>query len=184
MKRIAIDFAPRGWRGELARAGWRWQWMTCALLVAALAAGAAATVAEAESERRRAAAQAASAAVAARAAPRIAAEAATRIDRGLALAVNAVVMQLNVPWDEILDAVERATPRRIALLSLAPDPGRQLLAISAEAPGVDGMLNYVSRLRDSGFFNTVALVSQDVVDDNGTEVIRFELEAGWQEAGR
>ena len=54
-----------------------------------------------------------------------------------AAAINRTILQLNLPWRDVLDAIEEATPPTIALLALEPDAKKHALKGTAEAKSSD-----------------------------------------------
>jgi Tfp pilus assembly protein PilN len=109
------------------------------------------------------------------------------IDPKQAAAVNAAVARLNLPWNDILDAVEAATPSQVAVLSITPEPGRALIRIEAEANSGQGssqhMIDYLKALERQPLFAGVNLVKYELAKDGMDSVIRFSIEAKWREAG-
>nr|GEU28028.1 hypothetical protein [Tanacetum cinerariifolium] len=75
--------------------------------------------------------------------------------------VNGAILQLNLPWRELQDAVEAATPRTIALVALEPDARKQVLKITAEAMKSDDMVDYVTELKQQETFSAVAITRVD-----------------------
>ncbi|WP_338847722.1 PilN domain-containing protein [Massilia sp. W12] len=103
----------------------------------------------------------------------------TTVTEAKAKAVNAAVAHLNLPWHELLDALEAATPPNIALLSLEPDPQRRLLRASAEAKTSQDMAAYMRKLRVAGFFDQVLLTKHEVNEQDPNRPLRFQFEARW-----
>ena len=101
------------------------------------------------------------------------------ISDALGKAVNTAVLQLNLPWADMQEAVGAATPPAIALLALEPDPGKQLLKISAEAKNADDMIAYIEQLKEQEFFTSAALVRHEVSELDPNRPIRFQVEAQW-----
>ena len=95
-------------------------------------------------------------------------------------AVNDAVAQLNVPWRDLLDAIESATPKDIALLSLDPDAAKHILRGTAEAKSGDDMVAYVEQLKKPGFFDVVVLTRHEVNEQDPNKPLRFQFEAHWQ----
>ena len=104
----------------------------------------------------------------------------TPIGEAQATAVNAAVAQLNIPWRDLLDAVESATPKEVALLSLEPDAHKNILRGVAEAKTSDDMLSYVEQLKKPGFFDLVVLTKHEVNEQDPNKPLRFQFEAHWQ----
>lgn len=96
-----------------------------------------------------------------------------------AKAINATVLQLNLPWRDMQEAVGAATPPHIALLALEPDPNKQMLKISAEAKNADDMIDYIEQLKQQEFFVGAALSRHEINDADPNRPIRFQVEAQW-----
>lgn len=92
-------------------------------------------------------------------------------------AVNAAIRQLNIPWRDILNALEQATPGHIALLTIEPDSTRNLIRATAEAKTADAMLGYLDRLNRSPFFMTASLTHHEINDQDAQKPFRFTIEA-------
>jgi Tfp pilus assembly protein PilN len=178
MKRIRIDFAPP----SLARtvfhtrpAAWALGLLALLLCLAAALAGwqllssRRAYEAQLNEARRRADSQAVAPAQAPP--PLIAA--------GQAAAVNGAVLQLNLPWRELHDAVAAATPPTIALLALEPDARKRTIKLTAEARTGDEMIAYVEQLKRQELFAAVALSRHEINEGDPNRPIRFQLEAEW-----
>ena len=95
-------------------------------------------------------------------------------------AVNTAISQLNLPWRDLLDAVERATPADIALLSLEPDAAKHSLKGSAEARDSAGMIAYIESLQQQNFFGEVVLTRHETNETDTRKPLRFQFEAYWQ----
>ncbi|WP_373991158.1 hypothetical protein [Duganella sp. BuS-21] len=94
--------------------------------------------------------------------------------------VNGAVMQLNLPWRELQDAVLAATPRGVALIALEPDPRKRSLKITAETRTSDEMVDYVAALKEQESFSGVILTRHEINDADPNRPLRFQLEATWQ----
>lgn len=95
-------------------------------------------------------------------------------------AVNAAVMQLNLPWSALHDAIAAATPSTIALLALEPDPRRRSMKITAEAKTSDAMIGYIEQLKQQALFGSVALVHHEINELDPNRPLRFQLDAQWR----
>ncbi|CAD6547015.1 PilN domain-containing protein [Paraburkholderia sabiae] len=178
MKRLHIDLAPFSWRRMLDRTRPVVRVLSLAALLACAFAGyrAYGLLANLDSLDREAAR------LAARAARTTATRASAPIDAKQAAAVNAAVARLNLPWGEMLDAVEAATPSQIALLSITPEPGRALLKLEAECANAKDMIDYLTQLEQQPLFERVTLVRHERTKDGMDGVIRFQIEAQWRRA--
>jgi Tfp pilus assembly protein PilN len=178
MKRARIDFAPPGLARTIHRtgpAGW-----ALAVLALGLCAGAAVIGSQMLARQRvldsqvavlRAGSAAPVAVVAASAQP--------QVGEAQAAAVNGAVLQLNLPWRALHDAIGAATPKNIALLSLEPDPRRRSMKITAEAKDSDDMIAYIEQLKQQELFAAVALLRHEINELDPNRPIRFQLDAQW-----
>ena len=178
MKPMHIDFAPRTVRRTLHQL--HPAWLAVGAVGALLCAGAALTgwkMVQQERERahqiqhvmeRQAALSAAPVAVAR-----------TAIPEAQAVFVNGAILQLNLPWRALQDAVAAATPRTVALIALEPDPRKQILKITAETKSSDDMVGYVEELKQQELFSSVMLTRHEINEQDPNRPLRFQLEAVW-----
>lgn len=178
MRKMQIDFAPPSARRTLYRtppAAW------AALLAGAALCGAAAyagylTVAQLRAADARIARtqQARQPVAQARAeAPKAV------IPEAQGKAVNAAIMQLNLPWRELQQSVAESTPKNIGLLALEPDPHKQALKITAEAKSADDMIAYIEQLKEQEFFAAAVLARHEIMDTDPNRPLRFQVEVQW-----
>ena len=177
MKRLRLDFAPSSLRRTLLRA----PLASRVAALGALALSAVALVQVLDYREAREEVDAQLAALQARTAAPGAAPAAPRTPVGEqeALAVNAAIAQLNLPWRALHDAVRAATPPNVALLALEPDARKRVLRITAEAKNSDDMLAYVRLLEREEWFASVTLVRHELLEQDPNRPLRFQLDAGW-----
>lgn len=93
--------------------------------------------------------------------------------------VNAAIMQLNLPWRDLQDAVAAATPANVALLALEPDARKQLLKLSAETRNSDDMVAYIEQLKQQELFSSVVLTRHEINEQDANHPLRFDIEATW-----
>jgi len=178
MKRVRLDFARPGVRRALFLAPpgvW-------GPLIGALAVCGAALVQALDYREAREEVDALQAALRARAGAAVvqpAVQRASPINEQQAAAVNAAVMQLNLPWRALHDAVREATPSTVALLALEPDARKRVLRITAEARSSDDMIAYVELLQKQNWFAGVSLVRHEIGEQDPNRPIRFQIDAGW-----
>jgi Tfp pilus assembly protein PilN len=183
MKKVNIDFAPTSLARSILRTPrqtWAVLWIVLCALIALIAANAALRREKGEVELLRAQSQAQVRTQAqARAAP-----AAVRppVPEAQANAVNAAVLQLNLPWRALHDAVQAGTPANIALLALEPDAHRSTVRITAEAKSSDDMIAYVEQLQKGDWFSAVSLTRHEINEQDPNRPIRFQLDARWRPA--
>jgi Tfp pilus assembly protein PilN len=94
-------------------------------------------------------------------------------------AVNQAVLQLNLPWHDLLNALEEGTPNTIALLSIEPDVKKQMLKGVAEALDSDAMLDFITHLKKQTFFDQVNLSKHEINEQDPNKPLRFQFEARW-----
>ncbi|WMJ70175.1 hypothetical protein [Stenotrophomonas sp. 24(2023)] len=94
-------------------------------------------------------------------------------------AINAMVQQLNRPWNQLHQLLNDTASDHVALLSVAPDAPHHLLHITAEARDSDSMLTYLRQLQHHRFLEQVLLTHHEVDEQDPQHPLRFELEARW-----
>ena len=92
-----------------------------------------------------------------------------------------VTRQLALPWPDMIEAVEAAANRQVALLQLQPEPERGTLRLTAEAGTPQAMLDYVRRLGESQALAGAHLVSHQVRRENTAFPIQFVAQAALRE---
>lgn len=178
MKPLHIDFAPPSLRRALYRTSPR-AWVLAA--VALLLCAAAAVLGYRLMLQQRADQAQLNAALTRAKAPVVVAVAAEqpKISEVQAAAVNAAVMQLNLPWRALHDAIGSATPASIAMLALEPDARKRSMKITAEAKSSDAMIAYVEELKKQELFSDVVLTRHEINEQDPNRPIRFQIEAEW-----
>lgn len=178
MIRLDIDFAPASLQRTLYRTR-TGTWFLAALAVAACVA--CAVVGQRLVVQQRADSAELAAAFTRAKAPVLVAVTAPppKISEQQAAAVNAAIMQLNLPWRALHDAIGAATPPNIALLALEPDPRKSSMKITAEAKTSDEMITYVESLKKQDLFVEVLLLRHEVSEQDPNRPIRFQIEAAW-----
>ncbi len=179
MKPIRIDFAPASAGRTLYRTSAA-SWLLGALGLALCVSAALAIVQlKAQQSAREAQLQKANAGRAAAPAPVLK----VSIPEAQALAVNAAVAQLNLPWRDLQDALEQASSADVALLGLEPDPKTRTLRINAEARNSDAMLAYVEQIKEQEFFVAAQLSKHDINEQDPNRPVRFTLDVQWSSHG-
>lgn len=82
-------------------------------------------------------------------------------------------------WKRALTAVEEATSKDVAILSLNQESGGKRLRIMAEARTIDDALQFAERLRSQGKFAEVILGSHEQHNSTGIAVLGFSVLASW-----
>lgn len=190
MQRSVIDFAPpslaRSWY-RLGPRGWAVLGLGLLLSGAAIALGAQMLARQHALEGQLAAVRASvgkpAAAAAAAAVAQAAALPPVAIGAAQAGAVNGAILQLNLPWPSLRDAVGAATPAGVALLGLEPDARRRSLKITAETRDAETMIAYVEQLKRQQLFGDAVLLRHEINELDPNRPVRFEIDASWQTAG-
>jgi hypothetical protein len=97
---------------------------------------------------------------------------------------QATVRQLALPWGQLIDSLERASVKEVALLHIQPDAQTRLLRVTASAPREELMLEYLRRLGATGNFTEVHLVSHQKREDEPMRPIQFSVQASFREPVR
>ena len=90
---------------------------------------------------------------------------------------QAAVRQLSLPWAQLIDSLEQASMKDVALLNIQPDAQARVLRVTAEARREELMLQYLRRLGATGNFAEVHLVSHQVREDDPQRPIQFSVQA-------
>lgn len=89
--------------------------------------------------------------------------------------MDAVTARLNVPWSDVLDAIERSTTQKVALLTLEPDARTGSVALTAEARSLDDLLNYAEALGKDVAIATVRMGQHDLRAQEPGQPVRMSL---------
>ena len=95
---------------------------------------------------------------------------------------NAVLDQINLPWEALFDSIENAATEEIALLSLQPTVSSRTLRISGEAKNMSELLDFVEALERELTLENVHLLNYKIKQDNPHRPIVFLLTAAWIQA--
>jgi hypothetical protein len=88
---------------------------------------------------------------------------------------NEVTTQLNTPWGGLLDALERATPDDVALVSIEPDAARQTVRLQAEAKTLDTLLAYAQQLAGTPTFMEAVPLKHETHEQDPNRPIRLTM---------
>ena len=94
-----------------------------------------------------------------------------------ARAVNDAIRRLNLPWSDILVALNKASTPQVALLAQEPDPSTGVIKLLAEARSVEAMLAYQRRLET--LFPEAVLTRHEVMNREPGSPVRFSIETRW-----
>lgn len=87
--------------------------------------------------------------------------------------------KLNFPWHELLAAIEsvKGQAKNIRLITIQPNPAKNEVLISAEAPNLKAMLAFVSLLEEQAVLENALLINQRKAESTG---LVFTLKMGWK----
>ncbi len=92
---------------------------------------------------------------------------------------NAILQQINLPWESLFDSIEHITTEDIALLSLQPDVTNRTLRIRGEARNMAVLLDFVEAMEREVIFDKVHLVNYKIKQDSPYRPVDFLLTAVW-----
>lgn len=90
--------------------------------------------------------------------------------------------QLAFPWEPLFQALEKAQPADVALLSLQPDTKKMQVKLGGEAKDFNAVLTYINHLQASPVFSKIYLIKHEVNESVQQKPIDFTLIAYWQNA--
>jgi hypothetical protein len=90
--------------------------------------------------------------------------------------LNTVIRQLNTPWQDLFDQLEKTTPSDIALISIEPDAKRATIRLVAEAKRLDTLLSYASELQQQGVFGRLTYSKHETNDQDSNKPVRLSFE--------
>lgn len=94
---------------------------------------------------------------------------------------NAILDQMNLPWEALFDSIEHAATGDVALLSIQPNVGNRTVRLSGEAKSMTELLDFVEALERESVFENVHLLSYKIKQDNPYRPIVFLLHAIWNQ---
>jgi hypothetical protein len=95
---------------------------------------------------------------------------------------NAVMGEIDLPWQALFDSVEYATSHEVALLSFQPDAAGRTMRIGGEAKSMSALLDFVSALEREPVLKDAYLLKYEIKQDAAQQPIIFSLMASWIEA--
>jgi hypothetical protein len=92
---------------------------------------------------------------------------------------NAVMSELDLPWQALFDSVEYAANPDVALLSFQPDAAGRIMRIGAEAKNIAAMLDFVGALEREPALKDAHLLKYEIKRDDPHRPVIFLLTASW-----
>lgn len=90
---------------------------------------------------------------------------------------EAVVRQLSLPWAPLIQAIEQAATRDVAILEMQPEAQSRSVRLTAEARTQEAMFQYLRRLGAAHALADVHVVSHQVQRDDPQRPVRFSVQA-------
>ncbi|HEU4622755.1 MAG TPA: PilN domain-containing protein [Burkholderiaceae bacterium] len=90
--------------------------------------------------------------------------------------INRIIHPLNVPWSQVFDALETATPQDVALVAVEPDAQRYAIRLLVEAKSTDALFVYLNALDEHPAFERVALAKHDTQEQDPLKPVRFSID--------
>lgn len=94
-----------------------------------------------------------------------------------------VTSELQMPWGQLLLALEAIPSRDVAVLTIEPTAAQRTLRITADARHADAMLDYVAQLKQQAL-TQVVLTSHQFQPQTPGAPIRFQVQARWGDVAR
>lgn len=107
------------------------------------------------------------------------ADAADPQDNARSRAAKQAATELQMPWVELLSALEAAPTQNVAVLSIEPSAARRSVKLTAEAKDAKAMLTYLGALQKDTRLNQVMLTQHQVQSQTAGTPLRFQLQAYW-----
>ena len=99
-----------------------------------------------------------------------------------AKAAQAAVRQLTLPWSKLVEVLEGAAAKDVAVLQVQPDAQQRLLRITAEARHHDAMLDYVRKLVQADMLSEVHFTNHQTQLDDPQRPLQFTVQANFRGA--
>src|SRR5262245_55632341 len=94
---------------------------------------------------------------------------------------NTVLEQLNLPWPQLLDAIESTRGENVALLTIQPDARQRTVRVTAEAKSLGEALEYARRLGKDPRLKAVHFVNHEIVQQDAQKPVRVQLLGEWRQ---
>lgn len=105
---------------------------------------------------------------------------ATVVSTAQSTELSTAIHRLNAPWSNLLQAIEQAKMRDVALLSLVPDDQQQQLVMKGEAKHMQAALDYIEALEALPMLTRVTLQQHQVDETHPLKPVRFTIVGHWE----
>lgn len=96
------------------------------------------------------------------------------------LQIRTVVTALVMPWNNLLQAIEHADNKDIALLNLVPNTKNQQMILSGEGKDLQTVLSYVNQLQAQPMLEKVYLQKHTTDSSNVSKPVKFTIFTQWR----
>jgi Tfp pilus assembly protein PilN len=90
--------------------------------------------------------------------------------------LNTVIRQLNTPWQDLFNQLERDTPKEVALISIEPDARRASIRLQAEAKTLDTLLAYAASLQQRGVLGRLTYSKHETNEQDSNKPVRLSVD--------
>lgn len=91
-------------------------------------------------------------------------------------AYNAVISQLDMPWQHLFTDLERMTPQDVALIHMELDGQRSTIKLQAEAKTLTSLLTYATNLQQQGIFGRITYSKHETNEQDPNKPVRLSFE--------
>jgi Tfp pilus assembly protein PilN len=93
-----------------------------------------------------------------------------------------IVRQLTLPWATLIEVLEGANTKDVAVLQVQPEAQQRVLRITAEARHHKAMLQYLQKLAGNRALEEVHLLNHQVQTDDPQKPLQFSVQASFKVA--
>jgi hypothetical protein len=94
--------------------------------------------------------------------------------------IQETVTALTLPWDALLEAIEKPDMHDVAMLSISPNVKSQQIVLEAEGKNLQAALHYVEALQKQPVFDKVYLQRHAIEETDVSKPVKFTVFAHWQ----
>lgn len=94
--------------------------------------------------------------------------------------MQAVLQQLNIPWERFFSGLEQVATADVVLLNVHPDVIKGTVRVTGEARDFYAALRWITSLNAGEVFHDAQLVEHEVNQQSPEAPIRFALSARWK----
>lgn len=92
---------------------------------------------------------------------------------------NAILQQLDLPWNALFQTLETTRDKDVALLTIQPDAAKHRVRIGGEAKNLPQLLGYIAHLEQGRVLRHIYLTSHEIRTQDAEQPVRFTLLADW-----